>query len=191
MRRLPITLCLWLLAAAPGQASLLGPLDLEAGQRSLSVGPLTLLPDVRYDHALSDNLSVGVAGMAVFFGYGGFLLGGNATYRLGRGPGGLVYGASVLGGVHWLPFSSTVGFQATPAGAYPWAFPALTAAIPLGGADSPVTLRAAVGPMILVDQNGAATTLWLPLPEMGIRLTPTSELVLLGSLSPVSWRGRF
>lgn len=191
MRPLILALSVLVLGALPARASLVSPLDLSAGQRTFTFGPLSVLPEVRYDHALSDRLSVGVSGVAVFFGYSGFLLGANASYVLGQTPGGMSYGLSMIGGALWLPVASTFGFQGTPAGAYPWAYPALSASVPLGRPGAPLTFRASLGPMIMVDASGTPNIVLLPLPELGIRTGKHSELVLLGGFSLLSWRSRF
>lgn len=167
--------------AGPAEASMVPPVDLEAGRGALTVG----LATVAYDHALSDRLSLGLAATGVHLiflaGYGAAARG---TYRLGSLPGDGMYGLTLSGGYMAI---SSIG----PAQSGVFVQPALNFAWPFAYGN----LRATIGPMLLFGRVsptiGPVQTFdfqpLVPNMELAFRISDRDE-VTLGGYGLLGWR---
>lgn len=170
--------------AGPAEASMIPPVELRAGQASGAVG----LASFAYDHALTDRLSVGVAGSATYLvflvGYGAAA---RATYRFWESPEGMSLGLTLSGGHMSLwsigPAQSGIFLQ-----------PALNVTLRTATG----TVRATLGPMALFGRLsptiGPVQSFdlqpLLPNIELAFPLSDRDELTL-GGYGTVGWRRLF
>lgn len=167
-----------LLIPAAAEASTLPRVDFEARQVMVSVG----LPDASVDVALSDRLSLGASAFAL--GVDNLFPAARATYRLADGPGGLVVGVTLSAGL----IPNVMRSASVPLMYQSYVQPAANVTLPLGGAQSPVRLRATLGPLWYDLQP--SWYVFIPNVELGIKVAAQQELTLGGN-SLIGWRGLF
>lgn len=158
-------------------ASTLPRVDFQAHQVMIAIG----FPDASVDVALSDRLSLGAS--AVALGVDNLFPAVRATYRLAEGPGGFAFGATLSAGL----IPNFMRGSMTPLMYQSYVQPAANVTLPLGGSESPVRLRATLGPIF---NDGVLSLMPLPNLELGIKLAPQQELTLGGN-SLIGWRGLF
>lgn len=187
--------------AGPAEASTLPRVDFSAGDKILAVGVL----DVDFDYALTDRLSVGATMIPLpstsIAWYDPVLSPFNAalrtTYRIGEVWGAPI-GLTVSCGVGQALFEATMAPSLNPFPGLPllryayfaFAQPALDVAIPLGSDRDHWTLRATLGPIIMLDPGHRSVVPVWPNLEFSRPLGEHGELTLLGN-GLVGWRGIF
>lgn len=199
MKQLALALALVLMPAA-AEASTLPRVDFDAGNRMLAVGAL----DASFDYAFTDRLSLGVSLVPYpstsIAWFDPLLSPLNAsvrgTYRVGEVLG-MPVGVSLSAGVNQT-IISTAAVGAPSLNPFPglpllrfeylaYVQPALNVARPLGAG---WTVRATLGPLIIVDPGHRGVLPLWPNVEFSKQLGEHHELTLLGN-SLVGWRGTF
>jgi hypothetical protein len=188
------------LLASPAEASTLPRVDFSAGDKILAVGLL----DVDFDYALTDRLSIGATMIpmpSAYAWYDPVLSPFNAalrtTYRVGEVWGAPI-GVTVCCGVGQALFEATIAPSLNPFPGLPllryayfaFAQPAVNIAIPLGSDRGHWTLRATLGPILVLDPNHRNVVPVWPNLEFSRPLGEHGELTLLGN-GLIGWRGVF